>query len=156
MAERFVRTLELPVPAAILWAFHERADAFAILQPPWEEAEVVELPRSLEVGARAVIRARVGPLSTRIVAEHIAYEPGRSFTDTMLKGPFRSWVHEHLCEPTAAGSRLTDTIDYALPLGPLGALFGGWAVRRRLDRMFAYRHEVTRRECLAMAAEAGV
>ena len=51
MAERFVRTLELPVPVAILWAFHERPDAFARLQPPWENAEVIELPRSLEVGA---------------------------------------------------------------------------------------------------------
>ena len=156
MSERFVRTLDLPVPVEILWAFHARPDAFALLQPPWEASEVIELPRSLEVGARAVLRARVGPLSTRIEAEHIAYEAGRSFTDTMRKGPFRAWVHEHLCEPTAEGSRLTDTIDYALPLGALGSLFGGWAVRRRLDRMFAYRHEVTRRECLAMAAEAGV
>jgi ligand-binding SRPBCC domain-containing protein len=149
MPERFVRTLELEVPVATLWAFHARADAFALLQPPWEHAEIVELPRSLEVGARAILRTRVGPLWVTIEAEHIAYEPGRSFTDTMRRGPFRAWTHEHRCEPTATGSRLTDTIDYELPLGALGRLVAGTAVRRRLDRLFDFRHAVTRRECLA-------
>jgi len=153
MAERLVRVLELPVPVELLWAFHERPDAFALLQPPWEASEVIELPKSLEVGARAVLGAKLGPLTLRIEAEHIAYEQGRSFTDTMLRGPFRSWVHEHLCEPTASGSRLVDTVDYELPFGALGKLIGGAMVRRRLDRLFTYRHEITLRECLA-AAEA--
>jgi len=148
---RLVRTLELPVDARILWAFHERADAFALLQPPWERSEVIQLPASLEVGARAILGARLGPLTLRIEAEHIAYEQGRSFTDTMLRGPFRSWTHEHLCEATPTGARLVDTVDYELPLGALGRLFGGGMVRRRLDRLFTYRHEVTLRECAAMA-----
>lgn len=152
MSERFVRVLELPVPVSILWAFHARPDAFALLQPPWEPSEVIELPRSLEVGARARLRTRVGPISVTIEAEHIAYEEGRSFTDTMRRGPFSAWTHEHRCEARPGGSRLTDTIDYALPLGALGRLAGGWMVARRLDRMFAYRHAVTLRECLAMAA----
>ncbi|MCB9703424.1 MAG: SRPBCC family protein [Myxococcales bacterium] len=152
MSERFVRTLDLPVPVEILWAFHARPDAFALLQPPWEASEVIELPRSLEVGARARLRTRVGPLWVVIEAEHVAYEEGRSFTDRMLRGPFRAWTHEHRCEPTPGGSRLTDAIDYEVPLGALGRIVGGPMVARRLDRMFAYRHEVTRRECLAMAA----
>ncbi|MEZ4448748.1 MAG: SRPBCC family protein [Nannocystaceae bacterium] len=155
MSERFVRTLELPVPVAILWAFHERPDCFALLQPPWERAEVITPPTSLEVGTRVVLRSRVGPLPVTIEAEHVAYEAGRSFTDTMRRGPFKRWIHEHRCEAIAGGSRLTDAITYELPLGPLGALFGGAMVRRRLDRMFAYRHEVTLKTCLAMAAAAG-
>ncbi len=87
MKERLVRVLELPVPAELLWAFHERPDAFALLQPPWEASEVIELPKSLEVGARGALGAKLGPLTLRIEAEHIAYEKGRSFTDTMLRGP---------------------------------------------------------------------
>jgi uncharacterized protein (TIGR01777 family) len=38
---------------------------------------------------------------------------------------------------------LVDDVRYALPLGPLGRLFGGRATRRKLERMFAYRHRVT-------------
>ena len=44
-------------------------------------------------------------------------------------------------------SLLTDDIEYELPLGPVGRLFGGPIARAGLDRLFAFRHEVTRREC---------
>jgi hypothetical protein len=37
-----------------------------------------------------------------------------------------------------------------LPLGVLGRAFAGWFVRRKLNKLFAYRHEVTRK---AMAAQ---
>ncbi len=152
MTEHLVRVLDLPVPVDVLWAFHARPDAFALLQPPWERAEIVQPPTSLAVGTRVVLRAYLGPLPVTIEAEHIAYEEGRSFTDTMRRGPFAAWVHEHRCEPTPTGSRLTDAITYELPLGPLGRLVAGAAVRRRLERMFDYRHEVTRRTCEAIAA----
>jgi ligand-binding SRPBCC domain-containing protein len=44
-------------------------------------------------------------------------------------------------------SYLVDDVTYTLPLGRLGALVAGRAVARRLERMFAYRHEVTRAAC---------
>ena len=37
-----------------------------------------------------------------------------------------------------------DTIQYELPLGAFGAICGGWFVRRKLRRLFAHRHAVTR------------
>jgi hypothetical protein len=42
---------------------------------------------------------------------------------------------------------LTDDIEYELPLGLLGRIFGGGLASRQLDRMFDYRHRVTRRAC---------
>jgi ligand-binding SRPBCC domain-containing protein len=39
---------------------------------------------------------------------------------------------------------LEDTIEYELPLGAIGRLVGGPLVRRKLKRLFAYRHDVTR------------
>jgi len=41
---------------------------------------------------------------------------------------------------------LEDRIEYRLPFGWLGHLVGGWLVRRKLRRMFDYRHETTLRE----------
>jgi hypothetical protein len=49
------------------------------------------------------------------------------------------------------GSFLTDHIEYELPLGVVGNLAVGWFVKRRMERMFAYRHEITRRTCEAEA-----
>jgi len=48
-------------------------------------------------------------------------------------------------------SALVDEVEYELPLGALGRLFGAPIARRQLERLFAYRHEVTRATCLAMA-----
>ena len=38
---------------------------------------------------------------------------------------------------------LEDRIEYELPFGALANLFGGWLVRRKLARVFDYRHRMT-------------
>jgi len=146
----FTRTLELPgVPAERLWAFHERPDALQLLIPPGERVEVLQPPRSLEVGTRVVLRSHIGPLAFTITAEHVEYERGRLFADRMHGGPFKRWLHRHIIEPTPTGSRLTDDIDYALRGGPLADALAGPLARRRLERMFDHRHAVTRAACTA-------
>ncbi|HHH31338.1 MAG TPA: cyclase [Polyangiaceae bacterium] len=128
-----------------LFAFHERPDAFELLQPPWDPVAIIQPPTSLEVGTQVKLRSKVGPFWIDIVAEHVAYAKNERFVDVMLKGPFARWHHEHLFLPHAEGSILRDEIDYELQLGPLGRLVAPVAVLPRLRRMFDYRHEVTRR-----------
>ena len=53
--------------------------------------------------------------------------------DVQLSGPYRLWHHTHDFEPLADGGTLMrDTVRYALPLGPLGALAHRLLVRRDL------------------------
>jgi ligand-binding SRPBCC domain-containing protein len=40
---------------------------------------------------------------------------------------------------------LRDEVEYLPPLGAIGRWLGGWFIRRKLERMFAFRHETTRR-----------
>lgn len=143
---KFVRESILPASVEEVFAFHERADAFALLQPPWERTEILVPPRSLDVGTRVELRTRIGPVWITIVAEHVAYEKNALFEDVMLRGPFARWHHRHLFFAHEDGCRLRDEIDYAPPLGLLGRLVDPVLVRPRLRRLFAYRHEVTRRE----------
>ena len=56
----------------------------------------------------------------------------------MVGGPFARWVHVHAVEPEGETARLVDTIDLALPLGPVGRL-GEPVARRELERMFGFR-----------------
>ena len=138
----------IAAPAARVFAFHERPDAFELLQPPDDDTTVIEKSVGIDVGARVVVDTRVGPFTQRIVAVHTKYEAGRMFEDTMERGPFAKWTHSHLIEPDASGGAwLVDHIEYELPLGALGQLGGGWFVRRKLAKMFEYRHAVTKREC---------
>jgi ligand-binding SRPBCC domain-containing protein/uncharacterized protein (DUF952 family) len=148
---RVTRTLEVAAPVAVLWAFHDRPEALAALQPPWARAEVRVAPRSLETGTRVEVRVWFGPLPMTIVAEHTAYDAGRLFVDRMVRGPFRSWRHEHRFEALAPGAaRLIDAVDFDLHGGALGRLVAGSAVARQLERLFDHRHQVTRDWCQAL------
>lgn len=145
---RYTKSSVIAASPAAVWAFHERPDAFAILQPPWMTTEIVQPPTSLAVGTRVVLRARFGPFWRTIVAEHVALDPGRMFADRMVRGPFASWLHRHIVAPHGDGSSLlTDDVEFELPLGAVGRWLGGRLALAELERMFAYRHAVTRREC---------
>ena len=144
--ERFVKETLLDAPCERVFAFHERPDAFALLQPPWEETRIIRPPGDLAVGTVVVLKTKLGPLWITIEAEHVAYVQNERFEDVMRRGPFAHWHHKHLFSARGARCLLRDEIDYALPLGALGRLFGAGFVRRKLERLFAFRHALTARE----------
>ena len=140
----FERSTTIDAPASRVRDWHFQEGAFEKLSPPWEKVTVVESPGVLTNGARAVIRVGFGPLKQRWVAVHEITDHG--FIDRQEEGPFAFWEHCHRFLAVEGGRcRLVDSIRYRLPFGFLGRFFGGALVRRKLDRMFAYRHEVTRR-----------
>jgi len=86
-----------------------------------------------------------GSVGARWEIEHRAYIAGRQFRDVLLSGPFARWEHLHLVEPDGpAACVLTDQIHYRLPLGVLGRWGGAAFMRAQLERMFRYRHAVTK------------
>ncbi|MFP5503837.1 MAG: TIGR01777 family oxidoreductase [Candidatus Sericytochromatia bacterium] len=142
----------MPVSAEQVYAWHMRPGAFERLTPPWQRVTVEGEPTGLSEGLVKTLTIHEGPLAIRWKARHRALIEGRQFIDEQLSGPFARWEHAHLFEPAASGSVLRDRIRYALPGGPLGALAGGGAVERMLDRMFRYRHRVTSRDLERHAA----
>lgn len=151
----FIKECVIEASVEEVFAFHERSDAFELLQPPWERSEISQPPRGLEVGTVVKLRTRVGPVWVDIEAEHVAYEKNQRFEDVMNRGPFARWHHKHLFLPHPDGCLLRDEIDFEPPLGVLGRLAAPLAVTPRLRRLFEYRHEVTRREVLAARERAG-
>ncbi len=143
MPTTFVRRVELPVPAEEALAWHGREGALERLTPPWESVAIEARSGGIAPGGRVELVTRLGPLRQRWVAEHV--EPGEplAFRDVQRSGPFRSWDHLHRFLPGPAGaSTLEDRVQYELPLGGLGQVFGGAFARRRIERLFAYRHRV--------------
>lgn len=136
-----------------VFAFHEQPDALRLLTPPWERTRVVQSALIADVGSRAIIEAPIfGLIKTRWVAEHTVYDPPRLFEDVQISGPFRKWRHRHIVSPHAEGAILRDEIDYEPPLGIVGRLAAPFVIEPRLRRLFAFRHEVTRRSCEDSAA----
>ena len=142
----FVKESPINAPPERLFAFHASPGALERLTPPWEPVKLVSGGDSIRVGARVVLETKVGPVPLRWVAEHVAYDPPHSFEDVQVSGPFHKWHHRHEFHPNGpGGSTLRDVVQYELPLGKLGEICGGWYVRHKLQKLFAYRHEVTKR-----------
>ena len=141
----FEKQSPIGVPADALWRWHVAPGAFERLTPPWQEVRIEDPGEGVTEGSKVVLAVKTGPVWQRWVALHKDIEEGRAFTDEQLEGPFASWVHTHRFEPDGAErSTLVDSIRYAPPLGALGRIFGGGIMRSTLDRLFAYRHDVTR------------
>ncbi len=142
----FVATTALAASADAAFDWHEAPGAFERLTPPWERIRVLRHEGGIRDGARVSLLVGPWPLSLRWDLEHRDYRKGRAFTDTQVRGPFRSWTHVHRFIPTGPDScRLEDDIEYELPGGRLGALVGEPIVRWKLTRLFEFRHAVTRR-----------
>ncbi len=146
--QHFIKESRIAAPPATVFRFHESPDALKLLIPPWEAVEVVESPKSLLPGSRAVLRMRIGPFRLEWIAEHTEYRRDRLFVDRQVKGPFAFWSHRHRFEEDGEGGTiLRDEVEYRPPLGPIGRLVAGGFIRSKLQRMFNFRHEVTRRSC---------
>ena len=145
---RFVKESLIRASPERVFAFHEQAEALSLLIPPWESARVIQPAKISEVGAQAIIETNIlGPIKVRWVAEHTVYDPPHVFEDVQVKGPFRSWRHRHIIEPHEDGAVLRDEIGYETPLGFLGRAVAPLLVQKRLQKLFEYRHKVTRRWC---------
>ncbi|MCE5271320.1 TIGR01777 family oxidoreductase [bacterium] len=124
------------------FAWHARPGALERLIPPWQKVRLLEGgTTALAQGARLHLQAGLGPLRLDWLAELSGVEPGHSFTDTQVRGPFRRWVHEHVFTAVEGGGScvLTDRVEWEPPLPRLTDRF----IANRLDRAFRWRHRVT-------------
>lgn len=116
----------------------------ATITPPWLGFRIVSRGQStMRVGL--LIEYRVAPIlgiPMRWVSEITEWNPPHSFVDEQRAGPYRRWCHRHEFREVAGGVEVRDTVDYELPLGPLGRWLAPWLVRPRLERIFEYRTEV--------------
>lgn len=68
------------------------------------------------------------------------FDPPRRFVDEMVTGPFASFRHEHLFEPSGTGTLMTDVVRFKTRLGPPLDL----AARLYLRRLMKTRNAVIR------------
>lgn len=152
--QRFVKQSCLAVTPMEVFRFHESSDALRQLIPPWEPMRVVGASNGLQVGSRVTLAGRVFGLPLQWVAIHTEYDPPRRFADRQESGPFDYWYHRHeFLDDGAGGTILRDEVEYLPPFGTIGRWLLQGLIRRKLTRMFDYRHETTARLLQAIPPE---
>jgi ligand-binding SRPBCC domain-containing protein len=145
---KFVKESIIKAAPERVFAFHELPDALERLVPPWESVKVIQKADISEIGARAIIEQKIfGLIPSRWIAEHTRYEPPRLFEDVQISGPFARWRHQHIVLPHVDGAILRDEIEYEPPMSFLGRLAAPILIAPKLEKMFDYRHEATRKWC---------
>lgn len=64
------------------------------------------------------------------------------FVDEQRFGPYAMWHHQHHFKEVEGGVEMTDEVNYAIPLGPLGRLANWLFVERQVKAIFDHRYKV--------------
>jgi ligand-binding SRPBCC domain-containing protein len=138
------RRQEVPAPLEEVWPFFATPENLEEMTPDALRMTIITpKPLVMKDGALFdyVVQTHGVPMRwTTYIAE---YEPPHRFVDVQLKGPYSLWHHTHTFESLPnGGTAIEDTVRYAMPFGPLGAIAHALLVKRDLESIFAYRHKM--------------
>jgi ligand-binding SRPBCC domain-containing protein len=103
---------------------------------------VGEPPATLTAGAVLHYRIRLYGVPVDWQSRIEVWEPPACFVDLELRGPYSMWRHTHTFEDAGGGRTLVkDSVEFALPMGPLGTIAYYLFVARSLERIFDFRAE---------------
>jgi hypothetical protein len=137
------RSQVVPRPRAEVFAFFADAHNLERITPAFLRFRILTPPPiTMRPGAVIDYRLSLFGLPFRWRTEIEAFEPGVRFVDVQRRGPYRLWRHAHGFEDAPGGTRVSDRVEYQLPLGPLGELAHAVAVRRQLRAIFDHRARV--------------
>jgi ligand-binding SRPBCC domain-containing protein len=139
----------LNAPLDRVFAFFSDAGNLEAITPPFLQFHI-DTPRPIQMKPGAIIdySLKLHGIRFHWRTRITAWEPGVRFMDEQVKGPYTLWVHEHTFAPLAddpSSTVVRDTVRYAHPGWPIEPLVHRWLVRPRLDEIFKYRAEATRR-----------
>lgn len=124
--------------------FHSQAASMPAITPPPLSVRLHHAPDLLREGDEMDFSLGVGPIAIRWVA-HIEDLSPNGFTDRLVRGPFKMWVHRH--SYNALDGQTTEVVDeITLRLRPqLGWWLVGMGMWIGLPILFAFRAWKTRR-----------
>jgi ligand-binding SRPBCC domain-containing protein len=158
----------LPLPVERVFAFFADPANLPRLMPAWQRARIDHatfiappppphpFPGSEAIAAGSGTRLTLtirpipfSPIRLPWVALIEDFRWNHGFCDLQLRGPFRYWRHCHTVQPASApqtqqpGTLLHDSVEYELPLGPLGDLANRLILRRQIASTFRFRQRRT-------------
>ena len=145
MLHQLNATIELPLPVDRVFAFFADATNLERITPPELKFRILT-PTPIDIRTGTLIDYQLGLFFLRFGwrTEIREWNPPHHFVDVQLKGPYKQWIHRHEFTPIPGGTRITDRVDYELPLSPLGDVALP-IIKLQLARIFRYRTDATRR-----------
>lgn len=132
-------------PVTDVFAFYSNIANLRRITPPNIKLEIVEIVGNMREGTRITVRTGRWFVVWEWRLRIAEFVPNRRFVDVQEEGPFARYEHLHEFLPHDGGTLLRDTLDFVLPYEPFSAPLRDWILKPQLDRLFAFRHQETRR-----------
>jgi ligand-binding SRPBCC domain-containing protein len=115
-----------------------------------EEAIAGKTRGLLDLGDEVTWRARHFGVRQTLTSRMTLFDRPNHFRDSMVRGAFARFDHDHFFRATHGGTEMRDVFDYTSPLGLLGRLADALVLERYMRRFLEERNRVIRE-----AAESG-
>jgi ligand-binding SRPBCC domain-containing protein len=145
---QLVREQQLNCSIEKAWAFFSSAKNLSVITPNDMKFTVVtelkeEEEEEIYEGMR--IDYTISPIlniKMKWQTEIVQVDFQKNFIDFQNEGPYKMWHHHHIFIPNENGVLMKDIVDYEMPFGFLGELAHKLFIKKKLDHIFDYRHEV--------------
>jgi ligand-binding SRPBCC domain-containing protein len=132
--------IECPIDE--VFAFFADAHNLEEITPPWVGFKILSMStESVEEGTVILYRLRLHGIPVHWRTNIREWNPPYSFVDEQTRGPYKKWHHTHTFEAHGSRTKMTDEVQYLLPLGILGRIVHAVKVRRDVSRIFDYRRQ---------------
>lgn len=99
----------------------------------------------LGLGDEVTWRARHLGVNQVLASRITAFDRPHRFQDSMVRGAFAHFVHDHEFVATPRGTQMVEVLNYSAPWGPLGRLVEGLFLTAYLARFLQQRAQVLKR-----------
>lgn len=125
------------------WTFFSDPKNLKVITPKSMGFEVTDYDDKL-MYAGQIIQYKITPLlgiKLNWMTEITIVKENNYFIDEQRFGPYSLWHHKHFFEATPNGTKMTDVVHYALPLGFIGRIMNALVVKNELKTIFEYRYK---------------
>ncbi len=100
----------------------------------------------IELGEEVTWEARHFGIRHRHTSRITLFDRPRHFRDTMVKGRFAKFEHDHFFAAVDEGTLMRDILEFASPFGLVGRLVDWLALKRYLSDLLSKRNQIIKRQ----------
>jgi ligand-binding SRPBCC domain-containing protein len=139
MRHVFRTTAVLPLARPQVFEFFAAAENLQRLTPAELDFRILTpLPIEMRAGTLIRYRLRLAGIPFEWVTRISLWNPPVEFVDEQLKGPYKTWTHQHRFADVDGATQVDDDVHYELPLFPFGEIAAP-LVAFQVRRIFAFR-----------------
>ncbi|MCX7878309.1 MAG: SRPBCC family protein [Ignavibacteria bacterium] len=134
------REIKINKPLDEVFSFFSKAENLNLITPPELRFEILTpLPIEMKKGTTINYRIKLKGIPMKWKTLISEWEPPYRFTDIQLKGPYKTWIHEHRFISDGENTIVIDEVNYKSKGFFLEPVINKFFVEKNLRYIFDYR-----------------